>query len=53
VESVDGDVDEDGVAGVDVGGISCSGASVEPGFELGDTTVGVNIDSRCRPTRGW
>jgi len=53
--SVDVDVDEEGVAGVDVdvGGISCSGSSAPPGFAVGETLVGVNIDRNSRPTRGW
>jgi hypothetical protein len=48
-ELVDG---VDGVLGVDVGGRICSGARV-PGFDVGDTCVGVSIDSRWWPTRGW
>ena len=52
--SVDAEVDEEGVAGVDVdgGGVSCSGSTVEPGFEFGVTVGGVSIASSSRPTRG-
>ncbi len=52
--SVDAEVDEEGVAGVDVvvGGISCSGSTAPPGFDVGETLVGVNIDFSSRPTRG-
>jgi hypothetical protein len=50
--TVDADTDDEGVGGVVVGGVSCSGSSVEPGFELGGTIVGVSILSSARPTRG-
>ena len=52
---VDVDVDEEGVGGVgvDEGGISCSGSIAEPGFDVGETLGGVNIEFSSRPTRGW
>ncbi len=53
VEIVVAETDDVGVAGVDVGGTICSGARVTPGFVTGVIPVGVNIDSKVRPIRGW